>query len=1082
MTLRFADPLGAARPLHALLLAGALLIMVPSMARAQHWSDGVWPGADWALAMAQFDSVWTDSLPAKGKGFKPFMRWRHFAEARWAFEGGSAFKSASAWSATRWERQGRAARLDQPDTVWRRAVPAGLPLVGGAGRVNRVVIDPQDTLRWFACAPSGGLWQSLDSGNSWEILNTNDWSGMGVSDIALHPDAPQDILAATGDSDFGSAYSVGLMATTDGGNTWNTTGLTFGLSDAATCSRVHRKAGAPNEVLVASTDGIWLSEDGGATFDLTLEGHCSDLVPHPGDSAIWHAALRPGEVYRSEDGGRHWTAASGMPDPYQISRYTLATSPTNPQKVVAIAAKNGTQGLEGVYVSEDAGITYAAIPDVPNLLGWTYAGSDFGGQGFYDLALAIDPLDDSHMVAGGVNLWETWDGGVSWSCIGHWYGEQDADFVHADHHAVTFVPGSSDWVSAHDGGVARWTPDGFADRSDGLEIGQVYALGFADQRPDRLISGWQDNGINLLNAEVHAQVLGADGFHCLIDPNQPDTLIAAEYFGKTHRSLDGGWSWNLWVGSNESGVNERGDWNTPMAFSPSDPDRTFIAKHRLYWTDDGGQNWQQTDALPGAEMEVLALAPSHDSTAVVARGTLAFLTQDLNAWTPVSGLPDLPVLDVAFDEADANVWWIGFGGYDPNNRVWVTTDGGENWSSAGTGLPALPVNTIAVHHQSDDLYAGTDAGVYVLPAGSNNWTPYKSGLPDALCSDLGIRASTGEVLLATYGSGLWRAPVYTPQDRDAAIMGITGHRALTCSGPLDLRATVRNAGADTLVALSLLWNGTDTVNYGMLLPPGEEQALEWPTASRDAVPQGGELVVRLLEVVGVSGGLSNGTLTAGVDAVAENDVFGVNWEHQSGRGRVVMVTTADCTPMETSWAVADSTGAVWHRRQHFPIESTKRDTLCLSRGCFEVWLHDGGHNGFSWAPCGMEGALWLESISGDTIWSVTDSASAGIDFQSGMGGSFCLPVPGWMGCTDEAACNFDPSAAQDDGTCHFDCLPDDCPLDLDGDGYYGASDILTLLAEFGCLAQCTVDITGDGTVSAQDILAYLALYGESCEE
>lgn len=55
-------------------------------------------------------------------------------------------------------------------------------------------------------------------------------------------------------------------------------------------------------------------------------------------------------------------------------------------------------------------------------------------------------------------------------------------------------------------------------------------------------------------------------------------------------------------------------------------------------------------------------------------------------------------------------------------------------------------------------------------------------------------------------------------------------------------------------------------------------------------------------------------------------------------------------------------------------------------------------------------------------------------------------------------------------------------MDLDGDGYYGASDILNLLAEFGCMAQCTSDITGDGTVSAQDILAYLALYGESCEE
>ena len=1072
----------ALKPVCKLLLAGCIVVWTSNTARAQHWSDGTVPHADWSAAFSAFDTTWSDSVPQKGKGFKPFMRWRHFAAARFAFAGAPAFNASSPWEATHWERMGRMARTTEPEPLWQKAVPSGAPLVGGAGRVNRVVIDPSDTAHWFACAPSGGLWRSTNSGLEWNLMGTQDWAGMGVSDVALHPQDPMNILAATGDSDFGSAYGVGLMSTSDLGETWQTTGLTFELSDAATCSRVHRKMGAPDHILVATTDGIWLSEDNGASFDLTQPGICSDLIPHPGDSAVWHAAMRPGELLRSTDGGRSWTAAEGLPSSFSVSRYTLAASASNPAFLAAIAAKNGSQGLQGFYLSQDSGQTYTEVPDLPNLLGWTYSGADFGGQGFYDLALAIDPMDDQHILAAGVNVWESTDGGTQWSCIGHWYGQEDADFIHADHHALGFVPGSSTWVSAHDGGISRKTSSGFESLCEGLYIGQVYNLGFANSRPDRLISGWQDNGINLLADDEHAQVLGADGFHCLIDPNEPDTMIAAEYFGKTHRSLDGGWTWELWTASNGEGVNERGDWNTPMAFSPSNPDRIFIAKHRLYWTDDQGETWQQSNALAGEEMEVLALAPSDENTAVVARGTFGFITHDLQGWSPLTGLPGLPILDVAIDGIDPDIFWVGFGGYEPGQRLWKTDDGGNSWTDKGEGLPALPVNTLALHQASGDLYAGTDAGVYVLTAGSNLWIPYKQGLPEVLCSDLGVRSSTSELLLATYGSGLWRAPLFNPPERDAALIRIQGHQAESCSGPLDVSATVRNAGQDTLAAVSLVWNGMDTVHYGMLLAPNQEARLPWPDVERDAVAHLDELVVRITDVVGLHGGLSGGDLTPGFDAISENDALGVCWEHRNGTGAVVVVTTADCQPMETAWAISDSSGTAWHRRQHFQLEQATVDTLCLAYGCYEVVLNDLGGNGFAGAVCGMEGNITVNSIGGQQFWSVADSNAAGIAFNSGPGGGFCLPLNGTWGCTDLTACNFDPSATEDDGTCGYSCWEGPCPADLDGDGFYGATDILAVLTEFGCSSACTVDITGDDTVSANDILALLALYGQSCEE
>ena len=1062
--------------------AGSLLLCRP--ASAQHWSDGLLPGADWAAAKAQFDSTWTDSLPARGKGFMPFMRWWHFARTRWAYDQANpeAFRSDAPWFATAEERAGRNARITPLPEIWSPATPSGLPLHNGAGRVNRVVIDPSDTSRWIACAPSGGLWQSLNSGLDWELLGTEDWAGMGVSDMAFHPSDPDRFLVATGDGDFGSAYGIGLMQTLNAGATWEPTGLVFSLSETHTVSRVHRKAGNPEHILVATTDGVWLSLNDGQDFERTLEGNCSDLLPHPEDSAVWHAALRPGELYRSLDGGESWMPAMGLPGSAGVSRYALATSPAAPEQVWAISARYSTQGLEGVYLSIDSGGTYTELSGVPNLLGYTVEGIDFGGQGFYDLALAVDPMDPDHVVAGGINLWETRDGGADWSCIGHWFGGDSIPAVHADHHAVTFLSGSDDLLSAHDGGVARVGQDGIYDRSRGLEIGQIYRLGFSETRLDRMLTGWQDNGVNHLERGIHAQVLGADGFHCMIDPVHPDTMYAAEYFGRTFRTSDGGWSWEEWTGSGGEGVDERGDWDTPMQFFPGNSERIVVAKRRLYHTDDTGISWSQSDAIPGDQIEVLALTQAQDSLAVVARGTSAFVTGNLQSWSPVTGLPGLPITDIAIHPDSAETRWFAFGGYDGENRIWKTVDSGANWASMGTGLPALPINTLAFDRDGGDLYAGTDAGVYVLPAGNGLWTPYKAGLPEVLCSDLQIRKGTGELLLATYGRGIWKAPLFHLQDKDGAALDILGTRESRCGSIPDVRLAFRNAGADTLVAATVLWAGEDTVQYGFILPPGRMAELPWTGVLPEALPFGATLEARLIDVVGLSGSIQYGTLMPGPDAVAENDVAIAPWEHRAQSGSVFIRTLADCKPLEMAWAVFDGSGTRMGEGQHFPAESWTTDTLCLSHGDHTVVLHDMGNNGVAGPECGMTGTVEFQALDGSTIWSVSGVDGPGTNFPDGSTGTFSLPVTGFTGCTDVGACNFNPAAATDDGNCDYACPNPSCPGDVDGDGVHGATDILVILSEFGCTAGCAWDITGDGSVSTNDILALLALYGESCSD
>lgn len=91
------------------------------------------------------------------------------------------------------------------------------------------------------------------------------------------------------------------------------------------------------------------------------------------------------------------------------------------------------------------------------------------------------------------------------------------------------------------------------------------------------------------------------------------------------------------------------------------------------------------------------------------------------------------------------------------------------------------------------------------------------------------------------------------------------------------------------------------------------------------------------------------------------------------------------------------------------------------------------------------------------------------------------------GCTDAAACNY-LADATDSAACTypdagFDCSgePVGCAEDLNGNGMVEVSDVLILLADFGCEAECSVaDINGDGMVSVADVLLLLAAFGEEC--
>ncbi len=107
--------------------------------------------------------------------------------------------------------------------------------------------------------------------------------------------------------------------------------------------------------------------------------------------------------------------------------------------------------------------------------------------------------------------------------------------------------------------------------------------------------------------------------------------------------------------------------------------------------------------------------------------------------------------------------WVTFSGYNSNEKVYESNDRGANWTNiTSSGLPNLPVNCIVYQKlTNDDLYIGTDIGVYYRDNSMNEWAPYMNGMPNVIISELEIHYDKETISAATFGRGVWESPINT---------------------------------------------------------------------------------------------------------------------------------------------------------------------------------------------------------------------------------------------------------------------------------------------------------------------------------
>jgi photosystem II stability/assembly factor-like uncharacterized protein len=678
----------------------------------------------------------------------------------------------------------------------------------GIGRINCIAFHPSDPNTYFVGVAQGGLWKTTNNGASWTPL-TDNLPITRISDICIDPGNPNTMYISLCDFEYidfnlmvggakrNTSSGLGVYKTTDGGNTWAPTALTFQLSngDASLIRRVLVNPVNSNKVVAAGVSGMYLSLNGGTSWTKTLDSLFWDVQQDPLNPNTLYAAsgwlagtgLGHAGIYKSTDFGTSWSLLNtGIPTQGSVQRLRIAIAPTDNNFIYAVAVDQ-QEGLYGVYRSVNAGLTWTFLPPALNVFDGGTGGSA-GGQGTYDLGCTVDATNKGTLYVGGVNLYASLDSGQTFNPAAYWM-LQYGPTIHGDIHFIATNPLTKDVFVCSDGGVYRtpkiipqswsaanatpWATQ-WTHISDGMQISSLYRISSSKTLSGQLLAGAQDNGSMYFDGSSWNTIFGGDGMDNWIDPVNNQNLVGSAQYGSFMMSSNGGLS-SFGISPNPN--NENSEWTTPLTADYNVPGTLYAGFQNVTTSNDGGNNWSMLTALPDPNFhsnELSALAVSYSNSSVLyaakrvryefnTNGTVYVSKNGGGSWTNITaGLPPaLYYTSVEVSQKDENTAYVGIAGFSAGFKVFQTKDAGSTWQNISYNLPNIPVNCIKTVPGNDSVLIATDLGLYLLNKSTNTWLSVSQGLPNVIVSDIEFNPALKKIYVCTFGRGVWESDMGT---------------------------------------------------------------------------------------------------------------------------------------------------------------------------------------------------------------------------------------------------------------------------------------------------------------------------------
>ncbi len=643
------------------------------------------------------------------------------------------------------------------------------------GRITTVAIHPTNPQIVYAGCANGGVWKSTNFCASWvSIFDNQNTSSIGA--LAIDPSNPSIIYCGTGEDNSLRSYypGTGIYKSTDAGNTWQL----IGLPNSFSIGRVVINPSNTQEVYAAAVGalrrtnnerGVYKSTNGGLNWNRVLFVADSvgaiDVILDPTNpskvfAAMWERLRREDYIkyggpqtalYLSTNSGQNWSVVTGgfpSNDP-TLGRISLDICTSNPNIIYALTAyANGSS--RGLYKSTNGGTS------------WTWINTTVAGSStyaYFNRICTVSPVDANILLCGGLGMEKSINAGTSFS---------STNYEHVDQHAAAFAPSNTNYVViGNDGGIESSINGGSTwQYSHTLPVTQFYAGDINYSNPNDILGGAQDNGtVRTTTGALNnwTDITGGDGFYCLIDYSNPQRVYASTQNGALEYSTNGGTYFNYGT----SGLDlTYTNWSTPYVMDKNNPLTLYCGTYKIHKTTNGMQSWT-------------AISPDLANTHVQNLGTITTVdvsksnpnviycgTDDANVWVTQnggtnwtkinSGLPNRWVTRVIIHPDSANVCYVTLSGYKVDTtgaHIFRTTNYGTNWISIKGNLPDAPINDVIIYpFNYNILIIGTDIGVEYTTNLGATWSFLGTGWPTYVpVHNLKFHPPTGKLVAWTHG-------------------------------------------------------------------------------------------------------------------------------------------------------------------------------------------------------------------------------------------------------------------------------------------------------------------------------------------